>query len=55
MRQPWVLSVSGRYLRGGSQRGFVGFISWLAMLGAAIGVAVLVLVLSVFNGFSIPY
>lgn len=51
MRQPYELSVALRYLRARSRNGFISFISVLSMLGIAIAVAVLIVVLSVFNGF----
>ncbi|MGH8141175.1 MAG: lipoprotein-releasing ABC transporter permease subunit [Steroidobacteraceae bacterium] len=44
--------ISGRYLRGARGRGFLSFISVVSVLGLAIGVAVLILVLSVMNGFA---
>lgn len=40
-----------RYLRSKQRNGFVSFISVVSMLGIAIGVAVLITVLSVMNGF----
>ena len=39
-----------RYLRG-QRRRFTSFISWVSIVGLALGVAVLVLVISVMNGF----
>lgn len=51
MRQPYQLSVALRYLRARSRNGFISFISLLSMLGIGIAVAVLIVVLSVFNGF----
>jgi len=48
-------SIGWRYVRAGrrSQRGnrFISFISWLSALGIALGVAALIVVLSVMNGF----
>jgi lipoprotein-releasing system permease protein len=41
-----------RYVRGTGRRGFLSFISVVSMLGLAIGVAVLIVVLSVMNGFA---
>ncbi|MFT3954939.1 MAG: lipoprotein-releasing ABC transporter permease subunit [Piscinibacter sp.] len=52
---PYELQVGWRYLRaarGGSDNGFISFISAVAMLGIALGVAALIVVLSVMNGFS---
>jgi lipoprotein-releasing system permease protein len=43
--------IGWRYVHSGSQRSFVTFISRVSMLGIALGVAVLIVVLSVMNGF----
>jgi lipoprotein-releasing system permease protein len=40
-----------RYLRSGHRRGFLSFITAISVLGLSLGVAVLVVVLSVMNGF----
>ncbi len=40
-----------RYLRASPKRGFVSLIAGIAILGLAVGVAVLIVVLSVMNGF----
>ena len=40
-----------RYLRASPKRGFVSLIAGIAILGLALGVAVLIVVLSVMNGF----
>jgi len=40
-----------RYLRASPQRGFVSMIAGIAILGLSLGVAVLIVVLSVMNGF----
>jgi len=45
----WILGT--RYLRATRGRGFLSFISVVSVLGLAIGVAVLIVVLSVMNGF----
>lgn len=45
------LLIGRRYLRSGHGNRFVSFISIISMLGIAIGVAVLIVVLSVMNGF----
>jgi lipoprotein-releasing system permease protein len=45
----WLLGT--RYLRATRGRGFLSFISVVSVLGLAIGVAVLIVVLSVMNGF----
>ncbi len=43
--------IGWRYVHSGSKRSFVSFISRVSMLGIALGVAVLIVVLSVMNGF----
>ena len=43
--------IGWRYVHAGSKRSFVAFISRVSMLGIALGVAVLIVVLSVMNGF----
>lgn len=43
--------IGWRYVNAGSKRSFVAFISRVSMLGIALGVAVLIVVLSVMNGF----
>jgi lipoprotein-releasing system permease protein len=43
--------IGRRYLRAGRGNRFISFISVISMLGVAIGVAVLIVVLSVMNGF----
>ena len=52
---PVEFSIGWRYVRAGrrTQRGnrFISFISWLSALGIALGVAALIVVLSVMNGF----
>jgi lipoprotein-releasing system permease protein len=45
------LLIGRRYLRSGRSNRFVSFISIISMLGVTIGVAVLIVVLSVMNGF----
>jgi len=40
-----------RYLRSAHRRGFVSFVAVMSVLGLALGVAVLIVVLSVMNGF----
>jgi lipoprotein-releasing system permease protein len=47
---PFELKIGRRYLRSQGNR-FLSFISLISMLGVAIGVAVLIVVLSVMNGF----
>jgi lipoprotein-releasing system permease protein len=51
MFRPLELFVGLRYLRARRQSQFVSFISLMSLLGVAIGVAALIVVLSVMNGF----
>jgi hypothetical protein len=51
MKQPYELSIALRYLRARSGRGFISFISAVSMIGIGLAVAVLIVVLSVMNGF----
>jgi len=49
MRYEWFIGT--RYLRSGHQNRFISFISLISMLGIVLGVATLIVVLSVMNGF----
>ncbi len=54
MHMPYELSLGWRYTRAGRatrRNGFISFISGVSMLGIALGVAALIIVLSVMNGF----
>lgn len=51
MFRPLELFVGLRYLRARRQSQFVSFISLMSLLGVAIGVAALIVVLSIMNGF----
>jgi lipoprotein-releasing system permease protein len=54
MRIPYELLIGWRYTRAGRatrRNGFISFISGVSMLGIALGVAALIIVLSVMNGF----
>ncbi|MEY4564452.1 MAG: hypothetical protein RLZZ618_3729, partial [Pseudomonadota bacterium] len=54
MNWPYELQIGWRYTRAGRtgrRNGFISFISGVSMLGIAIGVAALIIVLSVMNGF----
>ncbi|MBB5204228.1 lipoprotein-releasing system permease protein [Inhella inkyongensis] len=54
MNIPYELQVGWRYLRagkGGRRNAFISFISGVSMVGIALGVAALIVVLSVMNGF----
>jgi lipoprotein-releasing system permease protein len=54
MNWPYELQIGVRYTRAGRtgrRNGFISFISGVSMLGIALGVAALIIVLSVMNGF----
>ncbi|MEY4751645.1 MAG: hypothetical protein RIQ60_3859 [Pseudomonadota bacterium] len=54
MNWPYEVSIGWRYTRAGRagrRNGFISFISGVSMLGIALGVAALIIVLSVMNGF----
>lgn len=54
MKMPYELVLGWRYTRAGRatrRNGFISFISGVSMLGIALGVAALIIVLSVMNGF----
>jgi lipoprotein-releasing system permease protein len=54
MNWPYELRVGWRYTRAGRagrRNGFISFISFVSVLGIALGVAALIIVLSVMNGF----
>jgi lipoprotein-releasing system permease protein len=54
MNWPFELQIGWRYTRAGRagrRNGFISFISSVSMLGIALGVAALIIVLSVMNGF----
>ena len=51
MFQPLPLFVGLRYVRARSHRFFVSFITWVSLAGVALGVAALIVILSVMNGF----
>jgi lipoprotein-releasing system permease protein len=51
MFQPLSLFVGLRYVRARQHKFFVSFITWVSLLGVALGVAALIVVLSVMNGF----
>lgn len=50
-RGPYEWLIGTRYLRSAHRRGFVSFVSLMSVLGLMLGVAVLIVVLSVMNGF----
>ena len=45
----WMLAI--RYLRARRQEGFISVIAWFSLLGIMLGVATLIIVMSVMNGF----
>lgn len=45
----WMMAM--RYLRARRQEGFISVIAWFSLLGIALGVATLIIVMSVMNGF----
>src|SRR5215471_2120913 len=51
MKQPYQLAIALRYLRTSRGQSFISFISGVSMVGIALAVAVLIVVLSVLNGF----
>ena len=51
MQKPIALFVGLRYLRARKGSGFVSFVTFASVIGVALGVATLIVVLSVMNGF----
>jgi lipoprotein-releasing system permease protein len=51
LRDKYEWLIGTRYLRSGQRRGFLSFISLISTMGLMLGVAVLVVVMSVMNGF----
>src|SRR5207302_9510237 len=51
MFHPLPLYVGLRYVRARSHSFFVSFITWASLLGVGVGVAALIVILSVMNGF----
>ncbi|WP_032112162.1 lipoprotein-releasing ABC transporter permease subunit [Candidatus Paracaedibacter symbiosus] len=43
--------IAHRYLRSSKQEGFISVIAWFSLIGIALGVATLIIVMSVMNGF----
>ncbi|MBV8340989.1 MAG: ABC transporter permease, partial [Gammaproteobacteria bacterium] len=52
MFHPLPLYVGLRYVRARSTRFFVSFITWASLVGVCVGVAALIVILSVMNGFA---
>ncbi|MFA5122226.1 lipoprotein-releasing ABC transporter permease subunit [Zavarzinia sp.] len=48
-RFEWMLA--GRYLRARRQEGFISIIAWFSLMGIGLGVATLIIVMAVMNGF----
>jgi lipoprotein-releasing system permease protein len=51
LHRPYELAIALRYLRARGSHSFISFISAVSMIGIALAVAVLIVVLSVMNGF----
>ena len=45
------VEIAKRYLLGKKSTNAINYITWISVLGIAIGTAALILILSVFNGF----
>ena len=46
-----ILFIAWRYLRSRKKQGFISLISWFSLIGVMVGVATLIIVMSVMNGF----
>src|ERR1700733_13554893 len=51
MFHPLSLYIGLRYVRARSHKFFVSFITWASLVGVGVGVAALIVILSVMNGF----
>src|ERR1700749_3083973 len=51
MFHPLSLYIGLRYVRARSHKFFVSFITWASLVGGGVGVAALIVILSVMNGF----
>jgi lipoprotein-releasing system permease protein len=51
MLKPLPLGIGLRYVRSRRRSFFVSFITWVSVLGVCLGVAALITILSVMNGF----
>ena len=51
MNLPYEWLIGTRYLRSAHRSGFVSFVASMSVIGLALGVAVLIVVMSVLNGF----
>ncbi len=50
---PFERMVAMRYLRARRQEGFISVIGWFSLIGIMLGVATLIVVMSVMNGFRV--
>src|SRR5580700_426975 len=50
---PFERMVAMRYLRAKRQEGFISVVTWFSLIGIGLGVATLIVVMSVMNGFRI--
>jgi lipoprotein-releasing system permease protein len=50
---PFERMVAMRYLRARRQEGFISIVGWFSLIGIALGVATLIIVMSVMNGFRV--
>lgn len=48
---PVSLFIAYRYLRSGHNRGFISFVTFIAIIGVTLGVASLIITLSILDGF----
>ena len=51
MISSYELWIAYRYLRARRQDGFISIVSWFSLIGISLGVATLIIVMSVMNGF----
>ena len=51
MFSTYEIMVAARYLRARRTDGFISVIAWFSLIGIALGVATLIIVMSVMNGF----
>ena len=51
MFRPFEWMIAARYLRARRAEGFISVIAWFSLVGIALGVATLIIVMAVMNGF----
>ena len=51
MLYSYELWIAYRYLRARREDGFISIVSWFSLIGISLGVATLIIVMSVMNGF----